>query len=286
MKTDKELYKLFKAYPPYLFDCAEIKTSETYHMKSVTFKEFEQRSDGFLESSSDNAPVYLAEFQAYPDESVYHRLAIEMASYGKENPKKDIRGILVFTTPNLDPKTSPWYELTKSEKDVLKVVYLQDVLDKLEKKQPEHPLVAVLKPWRIGNIDILKADAGKWYRNIKKSDLDEHIRENLTEVFTRWMLERFKDMDYEEVIKMFVELTPLEETRAYKEIFGKGALEGEKRGETKGKLKAVKDEIERLSLMRSQNILTESIFELLVRPLKKELKYLEALLIKNSYEKI
>jgi len=30
-----------------------------------------------------------------------------MASYAKENPKKDIHGILVFTTPKIDPKTSP-----------------------------------------------------------------------------------------------------------------------------------------------------------------------------------
>ena len=91
-----------------------------------------------------------------------HRLAIEMASYGKEHPKKDVQGILVFTTPDIDPKTSPWHELTKSEKGVLKVVYLQDFLDELEKDHPDHPLVAALKPWRIEDSDVLKENAGKW----------------------------------------------------------------------------------------------------------------------------
>ncbi|QTA79136.1 DUF2887 [Desulfonema limicola] len=53
MKTDKELYRLFASMPDYLFECAGIKVSETYEMKSVTFKEFEQRSDGLLEPVSN-----------------------------------------------------------------------------------------------------------------------------------------------------------------------------------------------------------------------------------------
>jgi len=293
MKTDKELYRLFASCPDYLFDCAGIKVVETYQMKSVTFKDFEQRSDGLLESNSDNAPVYIAEFQAYSDNTVYHRLAIEMASYGKENPKKDVRGILVFTTSDIDPKTSPWHELTKSEKGVLKVVYLQDFLDKLEKDYPDHPLVAVSKPWRIEDPDVLKEKAGAWYKNIEKSNLDQKAREDFAEVFTRWMLERFKNLSYEEVTKMFVEMTPLEETRAYKEIYAKGAIDGEgigeergekrgeERGETKGRINTIKEEIERLSLLRSQNVLNESLYEILANPLKKELKYLEVLLSKG-----
>jgi hypothetical protein len=36
-------------------------------MKSVTFKEFERRSDGLLEPDSEDETVYIAEFQAYED---------------------------------------------------------------------------------------------------------------------------------------------------------------------------------------------------------------------------
>ena len=67
MKTDRELYRLFAARPDYLFACAGIKIFGTCEMKSVTFKEFERRSDGLPEPISDSDPVYLAEFQAYAD---------------------------------------------------------------------------------------------------------------------------------------------------------------------------------------------------------------------------
>jgi len=40
-----------------------------------------------------------------------------------EHPKRDIRGILVFTHKNIDKKTLPWHELTLSKKEVFKVIY-------------------------------------------------------------------------------------------------------------------------------------------------------------------
>jgi len=111
MKTDKELYTLFSSRPDLLFKCAGIEISGTYEMKSVTFKEFEQRSDGLLEPVSGEEPVYIAEFQGYSDNTVYHRLIMEMAAYGKIYPDRDIRGILVFTTSVFDPETSPWHDM-------------------------------------------------------------------------------------------------------------------------------------------------------------------------------
>lgn len=293
MKTDKELYKLFAARPGLLFECAGIKVSGKYEMKSVTFKEFEQRSDGFLEPDSDDEPVYVVEFQAYSDNTIYHRLIMEMAAYGKEYPDRDIRGILVFTSSSFDPETAPWHELTKSDKDALKIVYLDDFLDTLETKSPKHPLVAVFKPWRIEDTDILRKNAKTWYQNIEKSKLDKNVRENFYSVFIRWMQERFKELSYEEVIKMFVEMTPLEETRSYKEIFAKGMADGKTEGKIEGKIEGrlegqieiITEEINRLRLLRSQNVLSESLFEILSGPLKKELEYIETLrAVKKSSE--
>jgi len=40
---------------------------------------------------------------------------MEMAAYGVENPKRDIRGILAFTHKEIDKKTLPWHELTLSK---------------------------------------------------------------------------------------------------------------------------------------------------------------------------
>jgi predicted transposase YdaD len=72
---------------------------------------------------------------------------------------------------------------------------------------------------------------------------------------------------------MFGEMTPLEETRSYKEIFAKG----EAKGEVKGRYETIREELERLRLLRSQNVLTQGLFEILSGPLKRELIYLEQL---------
>lgn len=281
MKTDKELYKLFASEPELLFECAGIKISGSYEMKSVTFKEFEQRSDGFLEPDSDKEPVYIAEFQAYKDDAIYHRVIMEMAAYGKIHPGKDVRGIIVFTTSKFDPETMPWHELSKSDKNLLNIVYLDDFLDKLEQQEPDHPLVAVFKPWRIEDTEILRKNAKTWYKNIEKSKLDKDARENFYSVFIRWMQERFKNLKYEEILNMFVEMTPLEETVSYKEIFAKGMADGKTLGKTEGKTEGryetIGEELERLRLLRDQNVLTLSVYEILSGPLKKELKYLETL---------
>jgi predicted transposase YdaD len=91
------------------------------------------------------------------------------------------------------------------------------------------------------------------------------------------MQERFSTLSYEEVIKMFADMTPLEETRSYKEIFAKGEAKGETKGKVKGRYETIREELERLRLLCSQNVLTQGLFEILSGPLKRELIYLEQL---------
>ena len=288
MKTDKELYKLFAACPELLFEAANCDPGDTYKMVSITLKEFERRSDGFLEPLSDDSPVYFVEFQAYWDDTIYHRLILEMSTYGVENPKRDIRGILVFTDENLDHKTSPWHELTKSEKNVFHVVYLKKYLDELEKKEPNHPLVSAFKPYREENKQELKKNAKKWYRNISESSLPDTVKENFEMVFTRWMQERFVNLSYEEVSKMFVQLTPLEETRSYKELVAIGRKEGKKEGEKEGKKEGNKEGMQKIIarlMARKFNISVQRVSPRL-RPLRtKDIEELgEHLLFMDSYE--
>jgi predicted transposase YdaD len=50
------------------------------------------------------------------------------------------------------------------------------------------------------------------------------------DVFQSWLMARFKALSLEEILKMLGELTPLEETRAYKELVAKGEARGEAKG--------------------------------------------------------
>jgi len=165
MKSDKELYKLFSSCPELLFEAANSKPCDTYKMVSITLKEFERRSDGFLQPTSES-------------------------------------------------------------------------------------------------------------------------------VFSRWMQERFKNLSYEEVIKMFVELTPLENTRSYKELVAigekkgekKGRKEGEKTGRKEGEKKAARQIITRL-VTQKFNIKSQRISPRL-RSLRTRdmIELADQILSMNSYE--
>ncbi len=48
--------------------------------------------------------------------------------------------------------------------------------------------------------------------------------------FQSWLMARFKSLSLEEILKMLGELTPLEKTRAYKELVVKGVAIGRQEG--------------------------------------------------------
>jgi hypothetical protein len=169
MKTDKEIYKIFTAYPKYLFKCAGIRTKTSYSMASVTLKEFERRTDGIFTPNKPDSPTYIMEFQAQMDVDIYHRAAMEMASYAMTHKECEIRGILIFLHKGLDPKTNPWHYLTKSREKLFQIVYLDEYIHRLEKKQPNHPLVIVFKPLLEKDQDTLRLNSSKWYQKIKQS---------------------------------------------------------------------------------------------------------------------
>ncbi|KPA10044.1 hypothetical protein MHK_009746 [Candidatus Magnetomorum sp. HK-1] len=272
MKTDKELYKIFSAYPNYLFKCANIRKKTTYTMQSVTLKEFERRTDGLLAPKDPKAPTYITEFQAQKDANIYHRLAMEMASYAMMNQDCDIRGILVFLHKGLDPKTNPWHYLSKSKDKFLKIVYLDEFLKELEKKQPNHPMVAVFKPLFEKDLNALKNNAYHWYQKIAKSRLPKDAKEHIQKAFISWLTARLRDLPYQEVINMIASLPDFETTQFYKDI----VEVGEKRGEKKGEKSIIVKEINRFEKMKKKGDINEILFKKLCDPLQKELDKLTA----------
>ncbi|KOR27947.1 hypothetical protein TI04_12165, partial [Achromatium sp. WMS2] len=95
----------------------------------------------------------------------------------------------------------------------------------------------------------LKQLAPKCWQTINNPQLDPHIRNNLGAILQFWFMERFKTNTAQEIANMLHVLTPLEETRAYKELVDKGRqfglIEGEAKGEAKGQLAILKRQITR-----------------------------------------
>lgn len=92
----------------------------------------------------------------------------------------------------------------------------------------------MLKPYIIEDKDILRAHSNEWYAKIKESQLSDQVKSEFCYVFIRWLIERFKISSYKEISTMLGPSTPLEETRAYKELIGIGKEEGIGIGEKKG----------------------------------------------------
>jgi predicted transposase YdaD len=122
-------------------------------------------------------------------------------------------------------------------------------LPALLEQEPDNPFVAVLAPLAIERDEVLKAQAPRLWQAIQSAPIPEPVRDRLAEVLQFWLFERFTALTAEEILKMITHLTPLEETRAYRDIFSRGEAEGEKKGkaegEVQGKAKALLRQLRR-----------------------------------------
>jgi predicted transposase YdaD len=284
MKTDKAMYKIFKAYPEFLFQLARIRKKTAYSMESITLKEFERRTDGIFKPEDPDEPTYVMEFQAQNDINIYHRLTMEMSSFAMTHPNCEVRGILVFLRKRLDPKTRPWHYLSKSKDKLLRIVYLEDYVIQLEKKYPNHPMVMVFKPLFVNDLKVLQNNSKQWYQHIAKSRLSEKTKTNLQDAFVSWLLARFPHLDYKEFLRMIENLPDIEETLTYKQLVAIGEKRGEKRGEKlgeklgekRGKKRGEKAtlirQIKHMESLNQNGELDDITFTKLCEPLKKDLK--------------
>jgi predicted transposase YdaD len=92
-------------------------------------------------------------------------------------------------------------------------------------------------PYLVEDRARLREQAPSAYRRLKQSSLPDFARRQCLDVFQSWLLARFDDLTLEEILAMLGELTPLEQTRAYREIveknrpiwFDEGHQEGRQR---------------------------------------------------------
>ena len=83
------------------------------------------------------------------------------AAVQEAHAQRPVQGVIVFGKPGLDPRTSPWTQVVQS-------VVLQDVLNDLRQRQPQHPLANVLEPLLEHDDDTLETVAAHHYRALKQ----------------------------------------------------------------------------------------------------------------------
>ncbi|HQZ67526.1 MAG TPA: DUF2887 domain-containing protein [Planctomycetaceae bacterium] len=139
MDTDKHLYEIFEACPEWVFELIRRRWPGPCRFQSVTIKAIQRSADGVLIPEETNEAILVIEFQMYFDQHVYGRVVVEMAVIQKEHAGREVQGILIFGSKELDPTTAPWSQ-------VVAVYYLDEMLTELEKTSLDHPLLALFQP--------------------------------------------------------------------------------------------------------------------------------------------
>ncbi|MBL0717037.1 MAG: DUF2887 domain-containing protein [Desulfosarcina sp.] len=234
MKTDKQFYKLFSESPDYFFDLTGIHSSGSYTLRSETVKEFSRSMDGLMKPDNSNDPHFVVEFQMQKDKDIYYRIIMEMAALGINDQQNIYYGIIIFADKSVDTHSEPWSSIFKKSLPGFQIFYLDELLESLKKRNPEHPLLAVFQPYLQKDKEKLEKEASTYYNKIQKAAISDNRKKSLSNIFVSWLLIRFENKTYQEVLKMLTLTTPLEETRAYKELVAIGEKKGREEGKEEG----------------------------------------------------
>ncbi len=230
MKTDSLFYRIFKFDPGSLFRLIQLDIKGKYTFESITTKSTEKRFDGHLKPYDDKNPEIFLEAQGYGDNKIYWRMFREICAYYEQNESEShFVAVVLFTNKKFDPGNRP---LDCNPPNRLIRAYLPDCLKLLKGNAG---VLTVLKPLALARKSELAENLPKWKRDIKSLELSKSDSKTILELLEYAVLQRFKNMTLEEVRKM-IELTPLEETAAGKELIQLGIDEGKKEGIIEGKI--------------------------------------------------
>ena len=229
METDKHFYELFEVNPQWIFELTGRKSPGPCRFISMTMKSIERRSDGVLVPDSISESISITEIQMQTDAGVYGRIVIEMALLQAEYPTRNVEGIIIFGSRELDPRTDPWVK-------IVSVYYLDDLIEQLSERSPNHPLVAVFQPLVESNRDILESNAAQYYNQIVSSS-DDRQQEKLISVFVDWLMQRFRERGKQEIENMILgKLPDLRDTQSGRDLIAIGVEQGIEQGIAKGSL--------------------------------------------------
>ncbi len=228
MDSDKQLYEIFEVNPQWIFELTGRPSPGPCRFISVTVKAIERRADGVLVPDAFAEAISVTELQMQFNKLIYGRVVIEMAMVQAEHTDRIVDGIIIFASRELDPRTEPWC-------NVVSAYYLDEMLEQLAIRTPNHPLAAVFQPLVEKNRDLLERNAAKYYNQIRVNAPDERTKSKLLAVFVDWVMQRFNDRGKQEIEKMLLgELPDLRDTQAGKDLIAIGVEQGIEQGIEQG----------------------------------------------------
>ncbi len=228
MKTDASLYQIFRQLTAQLFEIMGEPHPGPCVFKSVVMKDISRTMDGLVIPENPLLPLWIVEVQMFKDLIIYMRTGIEHASVQIEYLPREVRSVIIFGSADLDPQTQPWVGF-------IKVVYLDKYLEDLEAEDPEHLLVALFRPLYAKQNSEVEKWASHDYGILKSVAATDPNCKDLPEIFKQWLVQRFKQLSLNQINSMMIELTPIEDTVAGKELIDIGIVRGMERGMERGR---------------------------------------------------
>jgi predicted transposase YdaD len=239
-----------------------------YRFESITVKTTEKRFDGYFENVNGTGPDIFLEIQGYRDHNIYWRLFREICAFHEQKTDhRPFAAVVLFIDASLDPGDPPLNPALPNR------LIRRDLVECLKNIRDNATPLVVLKPLTLEDKADLPEAVGRWKGGVDAMDLPEDRKKTLTELLEYAILQRFKTITLEEIRKM-IELTPLEETVAVKQLIDQGVQEGMEKGMEKGQFIGQIQLIQRL-LKRPQTP-NESLAILDVEELRTLLTNLEA----------
>ncbi len=235
LDTDPWFYALFRRFPDQLFRLAGIRAEGRWRMESVTVKTTEKRIDALLFRIDKPGMLVFAEFQGWADPTIYWRLYREITSWYESRPgnNQPFVALVLFLDGSMDPGDPPLDPRPPSRFVKLTIAEGLDALG-----EDVGPLV-VFRPLVVPDLATAKAEARQWAKTLEGLNLPEADASLLKEHLVDILMRRFKDLSLEEV-KAMIELAPLHETRAGRELIAIGRQEGLEKGLQKGLQKGLR----------------------------------------------
>ena len=228
MKTDELFYELFRFSPESLLELVQLDIQGPYRFESITVKSTEKRFDGYFKNVGDAGPDIFLEIQGYRDHNIYWRLFREICAFHEQ--RKDhcpFIAVVLFIDASLDPGNPPLNPAPPNH------LIRRDLVECLKSIQDNATPLVVLKPLTLEDKADLPEAVGWWTAGIDSMGLPEDRKKALTELLEYAILQRFNEFTLEEIRKM-IQLTPLEETVAGKQLIDQGLQKGLEKGLERG----------------------------------------------------
>lgn len=237
MKTDELLYELVRLDPTSVFRLVQLDLEGEYAFESITLKTIEKRIDGFLKRTDGPGPNVFVEFQGWDDPKIYWRSFREVYMFYEErdDPAPFIL-IVVFIDSKYDPGHPPITQVEPPNQFIR--LNLIDALNAVT--QPG--ILTVLKPLVFPK-DAVIDHIQEWKAEVTSLPLPEDKIQKIIELLEFAVWQKLPNLSLKEVRNM-IQLTPLEETVAGKELiqigWQRGQREGLKTGQKKGQETGIK----------------------------------------------